>query len=402
MGSRAEETRLIALIPKSLSASSLHVAKLCLARWEAEIYSKGSRETNTAAGLGTSVHGSLEDYVTLVYLKQERERSLKLLLDLFDLNYLKVFGGLDKSAVEYKDGVTMLTNWFNRGDLDIEGRTVISCESKTNFPIKAKASAGTYEVPFNYIWDRFDKTGEHEYTVVDYKSNRWNINPDELRKKIQARAYGLAAQIAYPDAERVWVEFDMLRFNEPPIGVVFSRDDNIETYREFQAIMRRILDTPEGESEETLNTECLFCIRKVSCAAVQSNISVGGIMSVPTFADKVDLRAQLDYQRKAVDAALKELDSWMLAEAKEGDFIEANGNAYKFGVGVSYRRSVDPERAQQILGPDLWHKYGSTSITMDTIDNLLKGSELDPTQKSQLKAIIYRKSGEPKVRTSPL
>lgn len=385
----------VPVIPASISASALEVARLCLSRFAAENMGRAERLRNDAAGLGTAVHAALEDFVTLVYLKQERPRDLGLLLQLFELSYLKEFGKLDKNATDFKDGVQMLTDWFERADLEQEGRTVISCEIKDHWDVRL---SGYPVIPFNYIWDRFDRIGENEFKVVDYKTNRWSLNPQDLRKKLQARAYGLAAQIAYPDAERIGVEFDMLRHNGP-VGVVFTKQDNIDTFKMFKREILRIFDTDESEAEETLNEQCGFCVRKQSCKALMSNMHFGGVMSLVDLEDKVDKRHQLSLQYAAVKRALDEIEGAILTEAEERDIYELETASTTMTIGARVTRSADAERVEKILGPELWAKYGSASITMKIIEDLLTGGELDDAQKSAIRSTIFKKVGDPKIKT---
>lgn len=385
------------MIPASLSASSLNVAELCLARWKAENFHRSKGMGGFAANLGTSCHGALE-----LFIKATRAElggipanwDIKLLLDLFKLSYMDTFNTVDASGDLYDDGVAMLIRWFERTDLN--GVTVLSTEKKDNFPIPTTAG----EIPFNYIWDRFDQIGSREFKVVDYKTNRWGLNPGDLKKKIQARCYGLAAAIQLKaqglEYDKIWVEFDLLRHD--PVGIVYSHEENIATWGFIKALAEKIIATPENEAPETLNPECRFCIRKQSCSALTRNIAAGGVFSVASAQEAVDIRATLDYQAKAIAAAIVELDEIILTEARASDVLEFETDMNRLEIGVSSRRAIDSERVQMVLGPNLFDKYGSHSISMSNIDKLLKGKELSDEQKAQLKSLIFMKKGEPSVK----
>lgn len=385
------------MIPSSLSASSLNVAELCLARWKAENFHRSKGMGGSAASLGTSCHGALEMFVNATRPElggDESKWTLKFLLDLYRLSYMETFGTVDATGDIFDDGVAMLTDWFKRQDFT--GVTVISTERKHNFPIPTSAG----EIPFNYIWDRFDQIGEKEFKVVDYKTNRWGLNPGDLKRKIQARCYGLAAAIQLKaqglEYERIWVEFDLLRHS--PVGIVYTHAENVATWNFIKELAERIIATPEDETPETLNPECRFCVRKLTCTALQRNIAVGGSFSISSAEEAVDLRATLEYQKAAITSALVELDEIILTDARERDMIEFESDMNKLTIGVSSLRAIDPERAQLVLGDELFAKYGSHSITMGNIDKLIKGKELTDEQKAQLKAMIYKKRGEPRVK----
>lgn len=383
------------MIPNTLSASSLHVAELCMSRWRAEYLERGRGESNDAAALGSAVHGALEYYVKATQMGENRQtESLSLLERFYEMSFMTEFSTADASGPEFDDGWQMLKKWFMR--TTFEGVEVLSCEVKEFFPVKFPNGA---EVPFNFIWDRFDKTGDNEYKVVDYKSIRWAIRADDLGIKIQARIYALAVQIKYPDAQKIWVEFDQLRHDA--VGMVFTREDNIATWKFLKAAVQRIWEfeyDPDDEPE-TLNSECRWCVRKVSCNAVSKNAAVGGLHSLLSLEDAIERRALMDFQQSAAKSALDELDKWILAEAQQLDSLEFMTTNFQANIGVRSTRAVDGERAENILGPDLFKKYGSTSITMGDVDRLLKGDEITNTQKKQLEGIIYQKIGEPKVKT---
>lgn len=383
--------------PKSLSATALHVAELCPARYKAEHIERSKGFGASAASLGTSVHGALEEYVTITQIKQAEKPSLKLLLDLYHQSYVQTFHTHNIETQEYMEGYKMMENWFKKTDFD--GVRVISCEIKDNFPVPTSIG----EIPFNYIWDRFDQIGPDEYRVVDYKSNRWSITPADLKKKIQARAYAVAAGIQLKregiTPKKIWVEFDMLRHN--PVGIVFSRAEMAATWKYIKATAQEIVNTPDDKVEERLNPECLFCVRKASCEALKKNIFVGGVHSIASIEDAVDLRAQLEWQKKGLESLIKDIDSKILTEARERDLEEYESDMNRLFITVSSQRTVDPEMVEMALGPDLFAKYGSRNITMGTVDKLLKGKELDAQQKASLRSLIYQKKGEPRVKVEP-
>ncbi|HEY6020679.1 MAG TPA: PD-(D/E)XK nuclease family protein [Candidatus Paceibacterota bacterium] len=382
------------MIPKSLSASSVHVAELCMARWEAEMYVRGGGIAKSAAMLGTTVHGALEMYVTECILKNTYPATEKTLLEFFNIMWMTTFGSDTTTQPEdgdHADGVDMLKRWHKR--TDFSQFTVLTCEVKENFEVKTSAGP----IPFNYIWDRHDQLGPDSYRVVDYKTNAWGINPTDLREKIQARAYALAAQIKYPNAKEIWVEFDMLR-HEGPVGIIFTRDENIATWNYIKKIAEEIILTPEGKPEEheTLNNECNFCHRKGNCLALGKNWVVGGTASM-SIEQMIDARARAEYQRKALTSLIGELDPAIMAVAKERDVFTLDSPLNQINITASSRRTVDADRVSLVIGPELFDRYGGKSITLKNVDALLKGDQLTDNQKAQLRSLISSTMGEPRV-----
>jgi len=351
-----------------------------------------------AATLGSTVHKALEDYVIVVYIKREQPPSFDLLHMFFKAAYIDHFHSQDTATEQYMLGWEMLNRWFKEHDLDKEDVQVISCEKKDNFLVPSSIGPK----PFNYIWDRFDQTGPGVFRVVDYKSSAWDVKPEDLKKKIQARAYALAAAIQLKQQgiayERIWVVFHMLRFGTR--GISFTHDDNVVTWNHINDSLQEIVDQDPDTVEERLNGECLFCVRKAGCTALQKNVSVGGIHSVSTIEEAIDLRAQAEWQSKGINALIRDLDKKILTEAKERDLVSAETQDTLFEVGISSQRAIDPDMAAMAIGEQLFNKYGGRKITMAVVDKLLKGNELTAEQKTQLRGLIYTKKGEPSVRVT--
>lgn len=385
------------MIPTSISASALHVADLCLARYHASNYSKvGAPKSiyDRAALLGTTTHAALEFYVTTAIQATEHEPTLNYLLQCFTTAFDTLFGQGEHKSQEYKDGVKMLRGWHKRTDFsDVE---VISCEVKENFMVPTSEG----DIPFNFIWDRADRIKEGVYKIVDYKTARWNINHDDLKKKIQPRAYALAAAIKWKDAEEIWVEFDMLRHER--VGIVFTREDNIETWQWIKSTAQRIIDTPESDPPETLNTECRFCIRKQACQALKENVSIGGIFSISTAEEAVDRRAKMEYQLKGLEAAIAELDTVIMPAMKERDAVEIAGEKYQAKIKVSSRREVDGHSVEKVVGTEKFKEYGGLAITVGQYEEMLKDPDLTDEQKAQLRMCVHKKLGEPKIGTEAM
>jgi hypothetical protein len=386
------EKRWGALKPKSLSASALNTANLCLSRYEAENIIRAARVENDAAGLGTACHGALERYIKHIkFDKPGTPQDFQLLVMFFHVSFGEVFGGFEPSDPRYKDGLKMLKAWFERTDLS--ETEVISCEVKSSFPVKTSIGS----IPFNYIWDRCDRTGKNEITVIDYKSSQFNVTPDDLKDKIQARSYGLAAQIQFPEAERIWVKFDMLRHDV--VGTVFTKEENRETYKFIRNLAERIITTTAPK--ETLNDECRFCVKRQSCGAVNSNANVGGLAGLfsADSSDLAELRGMIDFQIKALKQNLGAIDTELMKRAKSDDVLSIAGSTNDALIGVSRRRAVDADRIRLIVGDDVFLKYGGVDLGIGQFDQMLKDPDIDAATKAQMKGMVYYNTGEPYIKT---
>jgi len=381
------------VIPATLSASSIQVADLCMRRWECEYGHRSRGLGNDAANLGNVVHNSLEDYVRKVYIEKSEAPSLELLLGFYYTYTIAIFGTPDHEG--YEDGIDMLNAWFTRTELDQV--KVLSVENKLQFMLPTSAG----DIPFNYIFDRFDLVEEGVYRVVDYKTIRVPYSPEELHTKVQPRTYGLAAAIWLKSQgipyTRIKIEFDLLRHER--VGTSFTHNDNLQTWASLRRVAEKIIAAEEGKTVPTLNIECQYCPIKATCPELVKSISLGGAIGMPT-EQLIDIRAQLEYQRKAVLSGIGELDSLLMARAKVEDRLEFETAVNKMTVAVSSTRSVDADLVERVIGDDLFTRYGGKSITMGQFDKLLKDPNLTDDQVIALRGLISRKIGEPRIKVA--
>ena len=379
------------MIPKSLSASSLQTWT-CPARWRDEWFLKAPMLSGSAADKGTACHAALEWYVKNDLWKTGHGSTgnRAMLQTQLSIEYRRLFGD-DMSG--FGDCTEMVMRWYDR--TDFTGRTVLSAEVKNTFPVKTSVG----DIPFNYLWDRCDQlddpNGELVIEVIDYKTLIKPLRADGLKDKIQARCYGLAAQIMYPKAKRIWVTFDMLRYD--PVGIAFTRDENIATWKFIKAKAEEMIGTEPDEAPEVLNVDCRWCIRKVICPALRQHALAGGVLALDDPLAAAQQRAELDYASAGLNAAIRELDDFLIAHAESQDETTFTAGDLDVIVDVGRRRHVDMSRALKIVPADVLARYGS--LTMKAIDGLLKGSDLTADQKRQLRSLIEFKYGEPRVKT---
>jgi RecB family exonuclease len=380
------------LTPKSFSASALTVAESCISRYYAENILRAPRPPHRAADLGTAVHAALEVYVKAVHIDKVQPENLMYLITLYRMHFMVTFDTVEpEENTWYAEGLEMIKVWFAR--TDFSDREVLSVETKTNFMLKTSLG----EIPFNYIFDRMDRlTGrDEEYEIVDYKTIRKGMNPADLKKKIQARVYGLAGQIQFPNAKRIWVRFDLLRHDS--VATVFTRDENIATWKFAKALAEKIIATSPDDLVETLNAECTFCVRKAACSALKKNVAGGGLWSVPDLDSRINLLAQLTFQRRANDILMGELEEMILQEASAQEQLEFETELFKARVTQSSRRTVDAERVQRILPPDVFFKYGGHKMNYGDYTRLMKDQEVPGELKEKLKQLVYRTHGDLRV-----
>ena len=381
------------MIPKSVSASALENAQQCLARYKATAIERGAGMNNPAAMLGTTLHGALEVFIEPNMIKAGMW-DWDWLLTCYKISFENIFGPTGPKDV-FDDGRDILLKWYNRPDQqeDIRSVEIISREVKKNFPVPYVLNGSKQTVPCNYIIDRMDKMDDGVYRVVDYKSQRVPLSPEEMRIKIQPRLYALATRIEYPDAKEIWVQYDFLRHDR--IAVRFSRDDNVETWEWLKRAVQRIVDTPDTNVPETLNENCRYCVRRFRCATMQSNIRVGGIHSL-SVDEMVEIYHDLKSQADAISMMKDDIESQLLRHALETDTLEWENDYGRVKVTAARRRSINRDVMAKILGPELMQEYGR--INVGDLDALRADDRLTYEQRSLLETAVEYKVSDPSVK----
>jgi hypothetical protein len=384
------------LIPRSLSATALDTAELCLARFAAENIKRGRGVGDKKpADLGSTVHNTLELYVQVCYITKTQQPSLKLLLDIYEMQW-GVTMGFDHEEPWYTDGQDMLTNWFER--MSFEGREVLSVEVKSSFDVPTSAGP----IPLNYIWDlclrRMGDDGERIIEVWDYKTWRKCLSPEQLAKKIQARIYAMAAAIQFKDQyDVIWVRFDQLRHGDRgTVGIRFKREDLVRTWQHISAEAERIIQTDENNAPETVNVDCGYCVRKHECKALASHAGAGGLMGL-----EIDDMALIYERVKNQQKALKILEDELAGQLTTYVEHQMENPLYKdqdefhlesgMVLGTRVKQSdkiINPVAVQKLLGADLFARVGNLTVT--EAKKLLKPTNptLTDDQKAELRSLI--------------
>lgn len=382
------------MIPKSISASSLTTAAECMARFKATAMERGTGKGSEPAWLGTTLHYALEyflepEYVATMAWEWER------LLEGYMKGWALTFVGQPMEGEWWHDGLAILQKWYGRNDIqnDILDNEIISREIKETFVVPYWIDNVRYEMPCNFIIDRLDKLDEGVYRVVDYKSQRTPLKPEDLKYKIQPKLYALAVQIKFPDAKEIWVQFDFLRYER--VAVLFTKQDNINTWKFLMAELQRIVDTPFEDPPETLNEGCRYCPKRFTCEALQSNLRAGGIFTL-SIEQLAELLYQLKGQVEAIKSTIDDVELAMMKHALEEDMTEFDLDRHKVTVVAPKKRVIDRDLMSAIIGPELMKDYGR--LNLGDLDALRKDPRLGPAQASLMNTAISYKQGDPQVK----
>ena len=376
-----------------------------MVRWKAEYIDRAANMSNDAADVGTACHAALETFVKQMFIDKvlgdiARTQQKEILVGLYQVGFVQTFGHTDFDSDVYKDGLELVEKWFKRTDLAKKSMLhVESVELKETIEVPYYLPDGTRQyLKFNYIMDRVDQIEETVWEVVDYKSIRVPLQPQDLENKIQARAYALAIQIKHPEATRVIVTFDQLRWE--PISFTFTRDDNIAFWKFLCNETQRIVNTSETEIRPKLNPECGFCVKKFTCKLMQSNVAAGGIHSL-SIEQAVDTVAQLQAQMKANKRMIEDLEEQIMRHAAEAQTLEwvTDDGAYEVEIASGRKRVFPADRAAKIMGPELFAQMGN--MTLGNLEKIIKDESLDAGMRQELKDLISFTQGNLGVKIKP-
>lgn len=384
------------MIPNSLSATSLDVFMNCPARFHAEKILKTPTPSGDAALRGSTVHLALELFVQKAIIEGTMPWVWEVLETFLLKAYKETFGSTDTDTEQFKDCVDMCKRWFAR--TDVRTVKVLSLEKRDEFDLITSIG----KIPFVFIIDRLDELSPGVYRVVDYKSIRAYISPDDLRSKIQARIYALAIQILYPDAQEIWVEFDMVRHDTPNPGTKFTPQDNAATWYRLVEEAEKIIALDETDPinnplPENINNECMYCVRKSSCNTFLRHEAGGGIYA-KTGDEAVKLKLEIQSRLKAMRILDEELNDIILREADERGEFTWKVSDIEVKITAPKQRKPDMPAILRIMPPEIVERYGS--MTLGTIDTLLKSGELTDEQVTQVKACIKQEWGDPKPKVT--
>jgi RecB family exonuclease len=374
------------VIPNRLSASSIQVYLDCPARWKAEYMQGAKMPSGSAASLGTTCHEVFEAYVKDGYHLTDStdENKTGTIKALYDERYWANFS----DGGRYEEGLEMCRNWVLRQNW--VGRTVIDTENRVTFQIPTSAGL----IDFMYVIDRLDQLDEGTIEIIDYKSFVQPVQPQDLKQKPQCRVYALGIQMRYPDAEAIWMTFDLLRYDT--IGIVFTKEENRATWRWLCALAEKIVQ--DETAEEKLNDNCRYCVRKHECSKLAVHLEVGGPLGITDVNVAAKRFFEIDRAAKALEVAKAELEKVLLAHMESNDVIEDTVNDLNVSVTVSSRRDINPDRVRAVVGDEVMARYGT--MTVGQLDKLMKSNDVDDDMKFQLKRLISMKYGDPKIKVN--
>ena len=326
---------------KTLSASALQKWLHCEAGWASRYHNGTDMRTPELSGssgsLGTVCHNVLEDYLNHDVFHEDPTAQRKWLKEAFFGHYYLLFNDSDR----FKEGEKMLLDWHARQDWS--GFEVLETEVKHEYFLQTSIG----EVPFTFIFDRLDRKDDGSIRVVDYKSWIMPVQPEDIKSKPQFKLYAAMALLLYPDAPRVWVVADQLRYDS--VGASFSKAECEEILGWLMIKAEEIINTETPS--ETINEDCRYCVRRHECKTLQLHAQFTGPLSLDNIPDLAKQRYEVDSAWKALKMIKDDIDAALIAHAEETEQTTFAGDD-NVSVKLSVRRKNvgDPVMIARALG----------------------------------------------------
>lgn len=129
-------------------------------------------------------------------------------------------------------------------------------------------------VPVKGFIDRIDEISDDEIEIIDYKTGKFSLSENDLRRDIQLGLYELVVRLLFPQYKKVKLTLNYLRYDKVSI---YKTDEERQKLEAYLAVMYdKISDSLSNPTKETMpakvNTFCSFCEFKSKCPEFQGVI----------------------------------------------------------------------------------------------------------------------------------
>lgn len=211
-----------------------------------------------SASLGTLVHGALEHY-----WKAESNGKGILIRDAL----------IEFSKADIKANIN--SNTFN------DALALLEVYIKKNYP-KHKVIGLEHEfhlilpngVPITGKIDRVDEWQNGTIEVIDYKTNSWPFDDNDIEHSLQLRMYAIVASFLYP-GKKTQCTYDFIRWGRK--SVMFTDQELKDTMDYLEVVYDRIMNDTEFNPRP--NDKCKFCKIIEQCQAMKDIYESGHIFN---------------------------------------------------------------------------------------------------------------------------
>lgn len=312
-----------------------------------DINENGYKEDTIFTGMGTTIHGIMEDY-----WKDPDNADIN---ELFEKWWTKHAPAEQELYNEWRE---LVPKYFESNVVGQPKPNVIALEFEFTTEIAGIPVSGTI--------DRIDRINEDTIMIVDYKTNQMPYTLDELKGSVQFKLYTLALQNLKDqigDFKHVTCVYEMLRTGQRQY-ITYDKEE-LDLFTDWiKVIWAKMLSGQDRKPK--INKYCGFCLKRHKCQAyvelVESNTTT--ILHEDVNIDElIDEYDTLKQNIKILEGRLNEMNAMIKEKiVEEGGEVQVGGN--KWSLSVSTRNTYS---AKGVL--DLLNKKGLIEEAIKAIPN---------------------------------
>lgn len=297
-----------------------------------DINENGYKEDTIFTGMGTTIHGVMEDY-----WKDPNNANIE---ELFEKWWTEHAPAEQELYNEWRD---LLPKYFESNVVGQPKPNIIALEFEFTTEIAGIPVSGTI--------DRIDRLNEDTIMIVDYKTNQMPYTQDELKGSVQFKLYTLALQNLKDivgDFKHVTCVYEMLRTGQKQYVTYDVEELNL--FKDWmKVIWTKMLSGQDRKPK--INKYCGFCLKRHKCQAyvelVESNTNT--VMHEDVDMDVLVMEYDtLKQNIKILEGRLNEMNT-MIKERIVDEGGEVQVGDSKWTLSVSTRNTYTADGVLELL-----------------------------------------------------
>lgn len=300
-----------------------------------DINENGYKEDTIFTGMGTAIHGIMEDYWT-----NPENTNIDELFEKWWTNHAPAEQEL------YNEWRELVPKYFESNVIGQPKPNIIALELEFTTEIAGIPVSGTI--------DRVDRISDDTIMIVDYKTNQMPYTLDELKNSVQFKLYTLALQNlkdVVGDFKHVTCVYEMLRTGQKQY-VTYDQEE-LDIFKDWmKVIWAKMLSGKDRKPK--INKYCGFCLKRHKCHAYEELIHSNTTTVMHEEVDIEQLIGEYDTLKqnvKILEGRLDEMNA-MIKEKIVDEGGEITVGDYKWSMSVSQRTSYSAKGVIDILSAE--------------------------------------------------
>lgn len=297
-----------------------------------DINENGYKEDTIFTGMGTAIHGVMEDYWT-----NPDSADVEALFEKWWVGHAPAEQEL------YNEWRELVSRYFESNVIGQPKPNIIALEFEFTTEIAGIPISGTI--------DRIDRINDDTIMILDYKTNQMPYTLDELKGSVQFKLYTLALQNLKDrvgDFKYVTCVYEMLRTGQRQY-VTYSKEE-LDLFVDWvKVVWAKILSGQDRNPK--INKYCGFCLKRHRCRAYEELIGSNTTTILHEDIDMDKLIGEYDTLKqniKILEGRLDEMNAIIKEKiVEEGGEVRVGG--YKWSLSVSTRNTYSAKGVLDLL-----------------------------------------------------